>query len=489
MTRKQLFFGIMSIFVVAVVSSCLGLFLGPSVRERVTQEARAWATAIAKMMQPATPETSLPPQPLQQARKAAVGVRVAAEMAWQMGSGVIINPGGLILTSYHILETDGKLPEPGEIQIALGGQGELPEWDYRATIAAIDRKYDLALVWLDADVARNMNLSAIPMGEPNDLEMGDTVYALGYPNIGGPTLTLTKGVVSGRWEGFIKADLKGGEGGSGSMVLNEQGELIGIVVGGPKDSPGYGLITYILPVGLAGPLINRALSQAEATPTPTHTPKPTYTPTPIPPSPTTTPLPPTATPTQSMRAVFTDDFEGQRFLFSGDSQDGGCTFRYENGQYHIEVKTQYSVCLDLYPHKYSNFILDVDLVLISGEGFRSPEGGVIFGYQDDVSFYKFGVARFDKEYHILKQVRGVWVEEWGKWGESSHINGPDFRGISTNHLTLIVRDSEIEMYCNGHLIDKVSDPAYKEGWVGLSVGTWGGNGHGAFDNFEIRPLG
>ncbi len=80
-----------------------------------------------------------------------------------------------------------------------------------------------------------LDLPVVPLGDSQALRLGDEMYILGYPGIGGETITLTSGEVSGftaesgRGErAFIKTSATIAGGNSGGLAANARGELIGV---------------------------------------------------------------------------------------------------------------------------------------------------------------------------------------------------------------------------------------------------------------------
>lgn len=159
-----------------------------------------------------------------------------------LGSGVIMNPQGYILTSAHIIQ--GK----EEIQVNLndGRQAE-------AEIIGIDTDTDLAVLRIKLD-----NLPVIHTGDSNNLNVGDVVLAIGNPYDFGQTVT--QGVVSAKgrkrmgittFEDFIQTDADINPGSSGGALISATGELVGIstaIFSTTGGSQGIGLAT---PVNLA----------------------------------------------------------------------------------------------------------------------------------------------------------------------------------------------------------------------------------------------
>ena len=145
----------------------------------------------------------------------------------------------------------------------------------------------------------NLNLKAVALGDSDVLELGDSLRIFGYPGIGGETVTLASGTVSGfshergvkDRRAWVKTDATIAGGNSGGTAINERGELIGIptqaaagsdvkpVDARPvidtnqdgrideRDTPMAvgGFINGLRPVNLAKPLLKKAGALAGAT--------------------------------------------------------------------------------------------------------------------------------------------------------------------------------------------------------------------------------
>jgi serine protease Do len=137
-----------------------------------------------------------------------------------MGSGVIVDAkNGYILTNAHVV-TDAQTVT---INLSDGHH-------YTAKIIGLDKPSDIALLQIKAK-----NLTAIPLGNSNDLKVGDFVAAIGNPF--GLNQTVTSGIVSGlgrttlgieNYENFIQTDASINPGNSGGALINMQGQLVGI---------------------------------------------------------------------------------------------------------------------------------------------------------------------------------------------------------------------------------------------------------------------
>ena len=138
------------------------------------------------------------------------------------GSGVILTTDGYIVTNNHVIEN------ADEIQVTLNDNRV-----FNATLVGADSNTDLALVKIEGD-----EFPVVPMGNSDDLKLGEWVLAVGNPfNL---TSSVTAGVVSaksrkiGIYEGgesiesFIQTDAAINMGNSGGALVNVRGELVGI---------------------------------------------------------------------------------------------------------------------------------------------------------------------------------------------------------------------------------------------------------------------
>lgn len=157
------------------------------------------------------------------------------------GSGTIIDPDGLVLTNAHVAD-DTRQPD-GSIRATLLGiqtthrPERPPTLAYRAIVAAIDYPRDLAVLRITQDAAGNeiepRSLPYLRLG--GDTVLGETITILGYPGIGGDTVSLTRGEISGYTgdpeygdRSWIKTSATIAGGNSGGAAVNDRGELIGI---------------------------------------------------------------------------------------------------------------------------------------------------------------------------------------------------------------------------------------------------------------------
>jgi S1-C subfamily serine protease len=192
------------------------------------------------------------------------------------GSGTFISADGLILTNFHVVGD----PETGELyrQDGLVGIGVIEDPTepaiprFYAQVVVADPSLDLAVVrvvsYLDDDsLPSNLNLTYLPLGDSDTLDFGDDVISIGFPGVGivdeVVSLTYTGGSVAGFVsEGgvkvWIKTDALTGPGNSGGMVINDEGELIGVHTAGSSDPQSAARISLERPINLAYELIRKA---------------------------------------------------------------------------------------------------------------------------------------------------------------------------------------------------------------------------------------
>ncbi|MBY0291952.1 MAG: Do family serine endopeptidase [Alphaproteobacteria bacterium] len=165
-----------------------------------------------------------------------------------LGSGVIINKEGLVLTNAHVIEN------ADEIQVVLSDKRE-----YVAKILVIDQRTDLALLQLQG----GKDLPFLPVKPDEDLEVGDIVLAIGNPF--GVGQTVTSGIVSALarsqegisdYSSFVQTDAAINPGNSGGALITADGRLVGINTAIYSKSGGSMGIGFAIPISLAIPVIN-----------------------------------------------------------------------------------------------------------------------------------------------------------------------------------------------------------------------------------------
>ncbi|TWT37124.1 Periplasmic serine endoprotease DegP precursor [Posidoniimonas corsicana] len=159
-----------------------------------------------------------------------------------IGSGVIIDPSGVILTNNHVVEGGG------EVTVRLNDGRE-----FKAASVATDPKTDLAIVRIEGA----KNLVAAELADSDQVEVGDWVLALGQPF--GLESTVTAGIVSATHRGigitdresFIQTDAAINPGNSGGPLVDLDGRIVGINTAISSRSGGNNGIGFAVPANLA----------------------------------------------------------------------------------------------------------------------------------------------------------------------------------------------------------------------------------------------
>lgn len=138
-----------------------------------------------------------------------------------LGSGVIVDPAGLVVTNFHVIRN------ADEIKVVLADRRE-----FEATVLRADERTDLAVLKISAGAEA---LPALEFRDSDDLEVGDVVLAIGNPFGVGQTVTM--GIVSALartkigisdYRFFIQTDAAINPGNSGGALISVDGKLIGI---------------------------------------------------------------------------------------------------------------------------------------------------------------------------------------------------------------------------------------------------------------------
>lgn len=167
-----------------------------------------------------------------------------------LGSGVLINDEGFILTNEHVIAKAVK------IHVVLGDKQE-----FDASVIGADLKSDLAIIKIDA----NKSLPHIEMGRSDDLMIGEQVIAIGNPF--GLQQTVTTGIISALnrniragknmvYSDFIQVDASINPGNSGGPLLNINGSLIGINTAIYQKAEGIG---FAIPIDHAKRIVDELI--------------------------------------------------------------------------------------------------------------------------------------------------------------------------------------------------------------------------------------
>ena len=168
-----------------------------------------------------------------------------------LGSGVIIDPKGFIVTAEHVIKRASK------ITVVLGNKER-----FDAHVISSNEANDIALLKIDS----SKSLPFVKLGNSSDIMTGEPAIALGNPF--GLQNTVTTGVISAvnralninnktNFEDFLQTDAAINPGNSGGALLNINGELIGINIAIYKEGQGLGFAIPINRVrNVLGSLLN-----------------------------------------------------------------------------------------------------------------------------------------------------------------------------------------------------------------------------------------
>ena len=173
-----------------------------------------------------------------------------------LGSGVVLDANGLILTNNHVIAEDGT------VSVRLSTGRTVP-----ATVVAADPAHDLALV----QATGLSGLTPVTFGTDDSVAVGDTVLAFGAPL--GLEGTVTSGIVSaldrgldtgdGKLAGLLQTDAPINQGNSGGALVDMSGRVIGInvAIATAGDSTGSVGLGFAIPAGTVTAVVDRMRAQ------------------------------------------------------------------------------------------------------------------------------------------------------------------------------------------------------------------------------------
>ena len=179
-----------------------------------------------------------------------------AQRVSNLGSGVIVNPSGYVLTNHHVVEA------ADEIEVTLADGKKL-----LAKVVGNDPETDLAILRVQAE-----GLPAITFGSSEALRVGDVVLAIGNPF--GVGQTVTSGIVSalGRtglgintFENFIQTDAAINPGNSGGALVDAGGNLVGINTAIFTRGNGSSGVGFATPVSTAKMVLEQIVKSGSVT--------------------------------------------------------------------------------------------------------------------------------------------------------------------------------------------------------------------------------
>ena len=225
-----------------------------------------------------------------------ISVRNASDSSSQprpRGSAVIVRSDGLLVTNSHVIINTRTTRSYDEIFLSLPGDGDSVSYSarYRIKPVLINKEFDLALLRVESDAAGNsvpksFTFPTIDIGDSRKVRLLEDLFIIGFPEKGGSTITVNRGVVEGKdvLANWIKTDARVIHGNSGGAAVNSEGKLIGIPTkvvadeqpidkngdGFPDDYRRYGAVGFLRPSHLVAEMIAKLdTNDSENRPLPT----------------------------------------------------------------------------------------------------------------------------------------------------------------------------------------------------------------------------
>ncbi|WP_321915539.1 trypsin-like peptidase domain-containing protein [Paraburkholderia sp. J11-2] len=158
-----------------------------------------------------------------------------------MGSGFIVSPDGVVLTTAHVVDS------AGQVTVRLTDKRE-----FKAEVVGVDPQSDVAVLQIDAH-----GLPFVKLAETAKVHAGEPVLSIGSPD--SYQNTVTTGILSatsrtlpdGKSFPFLQTDVAVNPDNSGGPIFNRAGEVIGIDVQIYADTGRYGGLTFAIPIDAA----------------------------------------------------------------------------------------------------------------------------------------------------------------------------------------------------------------------------------------------
>lgn len=428
---------------------------------------------------------------------AMVEVEGEQKKGWS-GSGTIISEDGLILTNAHVVLSDRYYVVEELLVLITQQQDQPPVPMFYADILQADAYKDLAVIKIKTDLNGNpadlstLGIEPVPLGDSASLELGDELIIIGYPGIGGETITLTRGEVSGFTSqeeygsrAFIKTSATIAGGNSGGLAATAQGEIIGVPtkVGygtaqldyvdcrpladtnrdGKIDEndncvPTGGFINALRPLDLALPLIEAAkagqVTIIEKTPPPQQ-----------------------EQPDPGGDIILLEEFNDNSNNWYLDEYNEAAV-AISGGHLVMDVYTENTyVYSELMQNNYESIIIGVDIDIINPA--YDGDIGLICGYQDENNFTALEIT--EDGFYTIWAYSNSQYNALIEWTKSDIIpeNGP-------YTLSAYCGPDRLAFGVNGTLLVESNNPDYRAGYVGLIAGTYENpNISVGFDNFMI----
>ncbi|MDY6874490.1 MAG: serine protease, partial [Chloroflexota bacterium] len=399
------------------------------------------------------------------------------------GSGTIISSDGLILTNAHVVLSDRYYDVVDLVVAITVGQDQPPQQMFYADVVQADVDMDLAVIKvrskLDDSEANfgSLGIPPVPLGNSDSLALGDPLVIIGYPGIGGETITLTRGEVSGFTaevpygnRAYIKTSATIAGGNSGGLAANPDGEIIGIPsavgTGNMQDQfvdcrrladtnrdgiideydncvPTGGFINALRPIQMAMPLVTAArngeVAIVESAPQP---PQEDYDP--------------------EGDVIFSDDFSDNSYGWGlGEFSSGSVDI--DSGRLEIALNTTDYLVWSYLPDTYYDpviLVVNAEMVYPAGDG----DFGFVCGMQDAANFTALEISE-DGWYTIYQYVNDEFISlvDW-EYSELIPASGP-------YTLSAYCGADRLALAVNGNLLAETTDAGLAAGRIGLVAGT------------------
>jgi len=179
-----------------------------------------------------------------------------------LGSGVILDRNGYILTNYHVITQSSEDKPVDRINVQLHGDDTTK---YKAKVIGSDKWTDLAIIKIDV----GQPVHAAEFGNSDSMRVGDWVLAIGSPF--GLDSTVTAGIVSakgrdieggvqGQFKRFLQTDAAINPGNSGGPLVNLSGQVIGINTAIATRRGSYDGVGFAIPSNTARKVYNSVIT-------------------------------------------------------------------------------------------------------------------------------------------------------------------------------------------------------------------------------------
>ena len=186
------------------------------------------------------------------------------------GTGFIVSDGGLVVTNSHVVEGERRVT----IRFATGEE-------YRGRVTERHSTLDLAYVEIDS----NRTFTPLPLGDPGEVRLSESVIAIGYP-LGeelGLEPTVSRGIISAKRDDYLQTDASLNPGNSGGPLLDANGNVIGVITFRVESTETGRPVTgigFAIPIDAVRQDVSALAASGSASPDATATPLPTIPPTP-----------------------------------------------------------------------------------------------------------------------------------------------------------------------------------------------------------------